>query len=845
MPTATASSFRTNLARGFLSSIVACVVSGCPAATPAPATCPAGLTMCGDRCADTTLDPANCGACGTACGTGQACRNSACGTSCPPGFVLCGTSCVDPSASASHCGASGDCSGANAGTACTAGTVCSLGTCAVVCPPGFVACNGGCVDPQSNSRFCGASGTCTGSAAGTACGVGTVCAWGSCSTVCPAGQIACGASCVDPNESRLFCGASGSCTGGSAGAVCGAGQACVSGTCAVMCPPPFVLCDGSCVDPSASSRFCGASGTCTGGTRGTTCGAGTVCIANQCTSTDATLSGLTVSAGALSPAFSPGTSLYVVTVGAGTLSVSVTPTVAVAGGTVTVNGVAVSSGAASAPVALAMGAPTSVAVRVTASNGATRDYSVVVVRGTIGYLKASNTRTGAIFGVALALSDDTLVVGAPGESSAATGVNGDQTSTSAGGSGAVYVYTRSGSAWVQQANLKASNSNAFDNFGASVAFSGDTLVVGAPYERSKATGINGNQADNTAAGAGAVYVFVRSSGSWSQQAYVKASNTDANDNFGTSVALSGDTLIVGAPEERSTATGINGNQGDNSAASIGAAYVFVRGGTTWTQQAYLKSSNITSTGGYFGWAVAVDGDTAAVGAFLEASNATGVNGNQLNTSASASGAVYVFTRSGTVWAQEAYVKASNAEAMDEFGVAVALLGNTLAVTALGEDSSAGGVNGNQFDNTANNSGAVYVFQKSGGIWAQQAYLKAPVPDASGQFGRSVGLAGNHLVVGAPQDMGDGAGVNGMCSTVRNTPFGGAFAYERSAGAWTYRAALRQPYPEANEEFGRCVALSPSGAVMAVGNPSDASAATGFGGNPVDVSMGGSGAVWMY
>jgi hypothetical protein len=180
---------------------------------------------------------------------------------------------------------------------------------------------------------------------------------------------------------------------------------------------------------------------------------------------------------------------------------------------------------------------------------------------------------------------------------------------------------------VQQGYLKASNTNADDFFGLSVALSGDTLVVGAAQERSGATGVNGEQADNSKPNAGAAYVFTRSGGVWTQQAYLKASNTDAGDGFGTSVALEGNTLVVGAPWERSNATGVNGNEADNSAPNAGAAYVFTRTAGVWTQQAYLKASN-TNAGDSFGINVTLSGETLAVGAYTEASNATGVNGNE-------------------------------------------------------------------------------------------------------------------------------------------------------------------------------------------------------------------------
>jgi len=261
----------------------------------------------------------------------------------------------------------------------------------------------------------------------------------------------------------------------------------------------------------------------------------------------------------------------------------------------------------------------------------------------------------------------------------------------------------------QNAYLKSSNTDTNDQFSYSISLSGDTLAVGAGYEASNATGVNGNQADNSASNSGAVYVFTRTGSTWSQQAYIKASNAEAYDQFGFSVTLSGDTLAVGAVNESSSATGVNGNQTDNSASNSGAVYVFTRTGSTWSQQAYIKSSN-TGTSDLFGWSVALSGDALAVGAAGEDSNATGVNGNQADNSASNSGAVYVFMRTGSTWSQQAYIKASNTEAYDQFGVSVALSGDTLVVGAVNESSSATGVNGNQADSSASDSGAVYVFR---------------------------------------------------------------------------------------------------------------------------------------
>jgi uncharacterized membrane protein len=257
------------------------------------------------------------------------------------------------------------------------------------------------------------------------------------------------------------------------------------------------------------------------------------------------------------------------------------------------------------------------------------------------YLKASNTEAGDWFGYAVATDGDTVVVGARREDSAAIGVNGNQLDNSATDSGAAYVFTRTEGMWSQQAYLKASNTEAGDKFGLAVAISGDTIVVGAFFEDSAATGINGNQADNSTPDSGVAYVFTRTAGMWSQQAYLKASNTDGDDLFGVIVAVDGDTIVVGAWGESSAATGVNGNQTDNSASAAGAAYLFTRTAGTWRQDSYLKASNTTSSA-FFGSAVAVSGDTIVIGAYGESSAATGVNGNQMDDSAFYAGAVYVF-----------------------------------------------------------------------------------------------------------------------------------------------------------------------------------------------------------
>ena len=458
------------------------------------------------------------------------------------------------------------------------------------------------------------------------------------------------------------------------------------------------------------------------------------------------------------------------------------------------------------------------------------------------YGKASNTGAGDGFGVAVSLSGDTLAVGAPGEASAATGVNGNQADNAASSAGAVYVFVRTGTTWTQQAYLKASNTGAGDDFGSSVSLSGDTLAVGAKFEASAATGINGNQADNAATLAGAVYVFVRTGTTWTQQAYLKASNTEAGDEFGSSVSLSGDTLAVGAPGEASAATGVNGNQADNLASSSGAVYVFVRTGTTWTQQAYLKASNTGADDG-FGSSVSLSGDTLAVAAPGEASAATGVNGNQADNAAFQAGAVYVFTRTGTTWTQQAYLKASNTGASDLFGRSISLSGDTLVVGAPGEASAATGINGNQADNSASSAGAIYVFARTGTAWTQQAYLKASNTGAGDGFGFAASLSGDTLAVGARFEAGGATGANGNQADNSASGAGAVYVFTRTGTAWTQQAYLKASNTGADDRFGSAISLS--GDTLTVGAPGEASAATGINGNQADNAASGAGAVYMF
>lgn len=344
------------------------------------------------------------------------------------------------------------------------------------------------------------------------------------------------------------------------------------------------------------------------------------------------------------------------------------------------------------------------------------------------YIKPPSIDTDDQFGISVSLNDNTLAVGAFGESSNQTTITNGPTASadnSHQSSGAVYVYRRSGVNWAQEAYIKASNNNNSDRFGYSVSIDRDTLVVGSYNEDSNQTIItNGttSSADNSSLDSGAVYVYKRSGTTWSQEAYIKAVNNDANDNFGLSVSISGDLLAVGAYGESSDQTTITNGataSGNNANTDSGAVYVYKRTGTTWAQEAYVKASNNLPTNYEFGLNLSLKGDTLVVGEEGEGSNQTTItNGatSSVDTSRDYSGAAFVYKRTGTSWAQEAYIKASNADVNDSFGYAVSISGDTIVVGAYGEASNQTTItNGStaSSDNSKANSGAVYVYRNNG------------------------------------------------------------------------------------------------------------------------------------
>ncbi len=273
-------------------------------------------------------------------------------------------------------------------------------------------------------------------------------------------------------------------------------------------------------------------------------------------------------------------------------------------------------------------------------------------------LTASDGAAGDAFGLAVSVSGNIAVVGAAGHK---VGSNTSQ--------GAAYVFVQSGTTWTQQAELTASDGAVSDAFGVRVSVSGTTAVVGA-------VGYGGAQ--------GAAYVFVQSGTTWTQQAKLTASDGAVNDQFGSSVSVSGTTAVVSAPNRQ---VGSNPSQG--------AAYVFVQSGTTWSQQAELTASD-GAANDLFGNSASVSGTTVVVGAPAHQVGSSPIQG-----------AAYVFVQSGTTWSQQAELTASDGAANDYFGVRVAVSGTTAVVAA---------------DNHGGGQGAAYVFVQSGTTWSQQAEL---------------------------------------------------------------------------------------------------------------------------
>ncbi|HEY0839121.1 MAG TPA: hypothetical protein VGD74_02940 [Vulgatibacter sp.] len=211
----------------------------CAEGTCAPG-CLAGQIVCEGKCVSPQGDPKFCGArgdcvgsnAGWVCEAWEVCADGACWSSCPEADqIVCNGSCVTPATDRLYCGAQGDCRGANVGVECPLEKECVDGACELICPAGRLACDGICISPLTNRHFCGAIGDCRGVNAGEECMEEEICDEGTCVRRCPVGQIQCDGGCVDPSSNRRFCGATGDCAGKNAGTTCSETRACVQGAC--------------------------------------------------------------------------------------------------------------------------------------------------------------------------------------------------------------------------------------------------------------------------------------------------------------------------------------------------------------------------------------------------------------------------------------------------------------------------------------------------------------------------------------------------------------------------------------------------------------------------------------
>ncbi len=350
--------------------------------------------------------------------------------------------------------------------------------------------------------------------------------------------------------------------------------------------------------------------------------------------------------------------------------------------------------------------------------------------GLIQKLTASDGAAQDGLGASVSIKGNSVIAGAPGDNSA---------------KGSAYVFASSGASWTQ-AKLQAPDGSTGDNFGWSVAIDGSTAVVGAPFDDSQR---------------GSAYVFVYANGLWSYQAKLNASDSSVGDGdrFGWSVSLSGNSVIVGSYQD-------DGNAG----ADQGAAYVFVRIGTTWTQQQKLVASD-AAAGDLFGHKVAISGETAVV-----AADQDDIGGN------TDQGSAYVFKRNGASWSQQKKLTGANSAAYDRFGSSVAISGTTILIGSASDDDNA---------NNVQDCGTAYVFVFDGVDWAQQAKLAAADLAANDYFGFSVDISGDLAVIGA-------YGKNGFQ--------GAAYVFARHGAIWTQQQKLAPGDGEAGDWFGGAVSV---------------------------------------
>ena len=351
----------------------------------------------------------------------------------------------------------------------------------------------------------------------------------------------------------------------------------------------------------------------------------------------------------------------------------------------------------------------------------------------------------------------------------------------------------------QEAYIKASNADAEDKLGFSLAAAGGELIAGAPWEDSASLDLT----DNAAANSGAVYTFMQLADGWTQQAYLKANPVSANEFFGASLAVSADTLVIGAPNlDPLQWYGGSGVLGSRS----GAVYVFQRQNGAWTQVQRLLASD-GAAGDLFGYKVALDNDTLVVGA--PGDSAGGVL---------RSGAAYVFQREGGMWQEQQKLLAPEARDSSMFGLSLLVTGEQIVVGAPNESLS------------AQKAGAAYVFVREGTAWEMAQRLEAKTPKEGATFGWQIIKHADQILISAP-------------AVVRVGPPGELSIFEQSAGAWTVLDTKLAAYSANADLFGG--ALASSGSMLVVGANGDSSGTSGLQGDASRTDLYQSGAVYLF
>ena len=402
-------------------------------------------------------------------------------------------------------------------------------------------------------------------------------------------------------------------------------------------------------------------------------------------------------------------------------------------------------------------------------------------------------------GQALAASQDTLAVGAraPG-----------------GPQGQVIVYSRSTGQLLEEARMQPASWNTPTLFGSSVALDGDLLVVGAPYDDS-------TLADQDR---GSAYVYRRSAGSWLEIAHLLSPNAERRDYFGHRVAVHDDLIAISAIGEDSASLA---SPTDNSKTDSGAVYLYRVSAAEVSFEAYLKAQNADASDA-FGSSLDVSDGIVAVGAQNEDSDGAGVDPASRNNGRPNSGAVYVFERVGSAWAQTHFLKASNPDSGDVFGAALSFGGSLLLVGAPAESGAGAGVDASQLSNTAPGAGAAYLFDRSSNTYTQRTYLKALNAAAGQNFGGSVSVRNGVVIVGAVGEASSGGPLDPMPQDTSATLAGAAYVFRVSARV-TQDALLKAEPALPFRRFGKAVA-SAGNWVAAFSPPASASPSSEAGGS---------------